>query len=165
MSEARTDDRLEADMREVKTTLAGLVPILSRIDERLNATLPHLATKVELAALDNKLSRELSAVREAVTDKPGRGYLWAVMAALFAAQAVALTAAGVILTLVQRAHAPAPAPSHASAAGIVLAADTQLSPYSCRLLYDEQKKCAFESCDRRVVERLRNECLRDGGRP
>src|SRR6516162_698135 len=37
-------------------------------------------------------------------------------------------------------------------------------PYSCRLLYDEQKKCAFGSC-KRVVERLRNECLRDGGRP
>jgi len=38
-------------------------------------------------------------------------------------------------------------------------------PYSCRLLYDEQKKCAFGSCDKRVLERLRNECLRDGGRP
>jgi hypothetical protein len=38
-------------------------------------------------------------------------------------------------------------------------------PYSCRLLYDEQKKCAFGSCDTRVLERLRNECLRDGGRP
>jgi hypothetical protein len=37
-------------------------------------------------------------------------------------------------------------------------------PYSCRLLYDEQKKCAFGSCDERTVERLRNECLRDGGR-
>jgi hypothetical protein len=38
-------------------------------------------------------------------------------------------------------------------------------PYSCRLLYDEQKKCAFGSCDRRVIERLTRECLRDGGRP
>jgi hypothetical protein len=37
--------------------------------------------------------------------------------------------------------------------------------YSCRLLYDEQKKCAFGSCDKRVVERLTRECLRDGGRP
>jgi hypothetical protein len=24
-------------------------------------------------------------------------------------------------------------------------------PYSCRLLYDEEKKCAFGSCDKRVV--------------
>jgi hypothetical protein len=38
-------------------------------------------------------------------------------------------------------------------------------PYSCRLLYDEQKKCAFGSCDKRVIDRLTKECLRDGGRP
>ena len=39
-------------------------------------------------------------------------------------------------------------------------------PYSCRLLYDEQRKCAFNpKCDQRVVERLKRECLRDGGRP
>jgi hypothetical protein len=39
------------------------------------------------------------------------------------------------------------------------------APYSCRLLYDEQKKCAFDPhCDKRVVERLTKECLRDGGR-
>jgi hypothetical protein len=38
-------------------------------------------------------------------------------------------------------------------------------PYSCRLLYDEQKKCAAGSCDKRVVERLTRECLRDDGRP
>jgi hypothetical protein len=45
------------------------------------------------------------------------------------------------------------------------AAASEQPPYSCRLLYDEQKKCAFGSCDKRTVERLRNECLRDGGRP
>ena len=38
-------------------------------------------------------------------------------------------------------------------------------PYSCRLYDDEQKKCAFGSCDQRVVERLKRECLRDGGTP
>jgi len=39
-------------------------------------------------------------------------------------------------------------------------------PYSCRLLYDEQRRCAFDPhCDRRVIERLTKECLRDGGRP
>ena len=38
-------------------------------------------------------------------------------------------------------------------------------PYSCRLLDDEQRKCAFGSCDARTLNRLRNECLRDGGRP
>ncbi|MBO0737166.1 MAG: hypothetical protein J2P48_11425 [Alphaproteobacteria bacterium] len=38
-------------------------------------------------------------------------------------------------------------------------------PYSCRLLYDEQRKAAFGGGDKRVIERLKRECLRDGGRP
>jgi hypothetical protein len=38
-------------------------------------------------------------------------------------------------------------------------------PYSCRLFDDAQRQCAFGSCDRRVIERLERECLRDGGRP
>ena len=36
-------------------------------------------------------------------------------------------------------------------------------PFSCRLLSDEQRKCASGSCDARTVERLKRECLRDGG--
>jgi hypothetical protein len=46
-----------------------------------------------------------------------------------------------------------------------IAAEAPQRPYSCRLLDDEQRKCAFGSCDARTVERLRKECLRDGGRP
>jgi hypothetical protein len=38
-------------------------------------------------------------------------------------------------------------------------------PYSCRLLDDAQRKCAFGQCDQREIERLKKECLRDGGRP
>ena len=45
------------------------------------------------------------------------------------------------------------------------AAQQHLPPISCRRLHDEQKKCAFGGCGRRVVERLRRECLHDGGRP
>jgi hypothetical protein len=45
------------------------------------------------------------------------------------------------------------------------AAQQHLPPISRRRLHDEQKKCAFRACDRRVVERLRRECLHDGGRP
>ena len=36
-------------------------------------------------------------------------------------------------------------------------------PFSCRLLADEQRKCARESCDQQAIERLKRECLRDGG--
>jgi hypothetical protein len=38
-------------------------------------------------------------------------------------------------------------------------------PYSCQLFDAEQRKCAFGQCDARTVDRLRKECLRDGGRP
>ena len=46
-----------------------------------------------------------------------------------------------------------------------LAYPQETRPYSCRLLDDEQRKCAFGACDARTIERLRKECLRDGGRP
>jgi hypothetical protein len=36
-------------------------------------------------------------------------------------------------------------------------------PFSCRLLTDEQKKCASGNCDQRTTDRLWRECLRDGG--
>ena len=39
-------------------------------------------------------------------------------------------------------------------------------PYSCRLLDDAARKCAFGACDQRERDRdrLTKECLRDGGR-
>src|SRR5215469_13726408 len=47
-----------------------------------------------------------------------------------------------------------------------IAAPPPEAPYSCRLLYDEQKKCSFDPhCAKRVIERLTRECLREGGRP
>ena len=46
-----------------------------------------------------------------------------------------------------------------------IAAEPPQRPYSCRLLDDEQRKCAFGACDARTLDRLRKECLRDGGRP
>jgi hypothetical protein len=47
----------------------------------------------------------------------------------------------------------------------VIAAEPERRPYSCRLFDAEQRKRAFGACDTRTVERLRNECLRDCGRP
>lgn len=63
--------RLEEDMREVKSLLNDkVVPMLVRIDERLN----HTATKADLA------------------EKPGKGYLWTVLAVLVAAILAAVSA-------------------------------------------------------------------------
>ncbi|HEX5327142.1 MAG TPA: hypothetical protein VFW75_10785 [Acetobacteraceae bacterium] len=59
--------RLEGEMREVKSVLGQMMPILARIEATLASTLPHLATKAELA------------------DKPGKAYLWGVVGVLVAA--------------------------------------------------------------------------------
>ena len=72
-----------------------------------------------------------------------------------------------------RAHAGARAVSAALILVLALVAVPVLAPwanenqrpFSCRLLTDEQKKCAFGSCDQRTIERLKRECLRDGGSP
>jgi hypothetical protein len=141
VSEARTEDRLgrlEADVHEIKTTLARLEPMIIRIDERLNTELPHLRTELSHLATKAELEK-----------KPGRGELWGAIAAMVGAQAVIAAVLAVILTWTAPARG-AEAPSQ--------------PPYSCQLLYDEQRKCAFGSCDKRVVERLTRECLRDGGR-
>ena len=64
------------------------------------------------------------------------------------------------------ASSPTPPAASPAKPTVMLVADAQQEPpYSCRLLYDEQRKCAFGSCDPRTIERLKRECLRDGGRP
>jgi len=40
-----------------------------------------------------------------------------------------------------------------------------IRPYSCRRYDDEQRKCAFSSCDKRVIEQLKKDCLIEGGIP
>jgi hypothetical protein len=68
-----------------------------------------------------------------------------------------------ILALALVACAEAPPKPHYQPTQV--AASEQPPPYSCRLYYDEQKKCAFGSCDKQTLVRLHDECLRDGGRP
>lgn len=73
--------RLEADMREVKGALGRLEPLIVRID----AQMPHLATKAEVAAL-----------RADLAEKPSRTYLWGVLAALLAAYGCGLAALAIL---------------------------------------------------------------------
>jgi hypothetical protein len=80
--------------------------------------------------------------------------------------AVGLLLAGLGATtsiLLNRLPAPASTPV-TPRTSLVLAAEPQ-RPYSCRLLDDAERQCAFGQCDQRVIERLRKECLRDSGRP
>jgi len=104
MSEARTDDRLdrlEEDVREIKAMLTGLVPPINRID----ATLPHLATKAELADLRGETRTGFAdlrgELRSGLAGKPSHAYLWGVMAAMVGSQAVILAAAALALVIFQ----------------------------------------------------------------
>jgi hypothetical protein len=51
--------RLEGDMRDVKGVLSRLEPLIVRMD----AALPHLATKADLAEMRGELSGEIARVR------------------------------------------------------------------------------------------------------
>jgi hypothetical protein len=65
--------------------IARLDSKLGAMDARLDATLPHLATKAGLAQIEVKLA-----------DKPGKTYMWGILAALLTAYACGLAALAVL---------------------------------------------------------------------
>jgi hypothetical protein len=92
MSEARID-RLEEDMHEIRAVLGRLEPMINRID----AQLPHLATKAELTT-------GLAELRAELADKPGKVFLATAIGVLlvaYAAGLAGLAALPVIAKLVQ----------------------------------------------------------------
>jgi hypothetical protein len=123
MSETRTD-RLEEDVRDIKAAIVRLEPMINRID----AVLPHLATKEELADLRGEVRTGFAdlrgEMRTALASKPSHAYLWGVMGAMVGGQAVILAAAALALVILQAPPRAAPV-SHASGttADIVLAAE------------------------------------------
>jgi hypothetical protein len=96
--EAPRASRVEHDVRDLKDMLAALKTMaartdarlgameakLSAMDARLDATRPHLATKADLVQLEVKLA-----------DKPGKTYMWVILAALLTAYACGLAALAV----------------------------------------------------------------------
>jgi len=70
--------RLEEDMRDVKSAVARLETTTIEIKAMLAATLPHLATKAELA------------------EKPGKTYMWGILAVLLTAYACGLAGLAVL---------------------------------------------------------------------
>jgi ribosomal protein L29 len=139
LMEARVS-RLEEDMRDVKTRLPPMEEAIVRIEAMLTATLPHLATKADLADLRAEMKADHAGLREetkadyaelrtemkadyaelrtetkadyaelkaelksdiarldvALADKPGRTYLWAVLAVLLTAYACGLAGLAVL---------------------------------------------------------------------
>jgi hypothetical protein len=80
LMEARVS-RLEEDIREVRTTQSRMEAAIIRIE----ATLPHLATKADLAQLEVKLA-----------DKPSKTYMWGILAVLLTAYACGLAGLAVL---------------------------------------------------------------------
>jgi hypothetical protein len=64
--------RLEGDMRDTKASIARLEATTVRIETMLTSTLPHLATKADLA------------------EKPSKTYMWGILAVLLTAYACGL---------------------------------------------------------------------------
>jgi|HubBroStandDraft_5_1064220.scaffolds.fasta_scaffold432323_2 hypothetical protein len=76
-------------MRDVRATLSQLEVSVAEIKAMLAVTLPHLATKADLAELRAELRTELA-------EKPSRAYLWGVLAALITAYAAGLAALAIV---------------------------------------------------------------------
>ena len=73
------------EMREVKARPGRLELMLIRMDARLKAALPHLATEAEVAD-----------VKAALADKPFKTYTWGILGVLIAAYACGLAALAVL---------------------------------------------------------------------
>jgi hypothetical protein len=79
--------RLEDDVRDVRSALGRLEATTLKIETMLVATLPHLATKADVADLRTELKYELAT---RLADKPGKTYMWGILAALLTAYACGL---------------------------------------------------------------------------
>ena len=121
MSEDRLDRR-EEDLSSITATLDGLAPVIHRID----AQIPHLATKAELERVRSELKDDIGAVhtelkrlRAELETKPDKVFLTSAIAVLIAVLGVVLAGTATFQTR------PPPPTSAPHAANIVLTADRQ----------------------------------------
>lgn len=95
--------RLEEDVRDLKA-LAGELDVRNRrIEETLielktmiAATLPHLATKADLADVRTELKEDIAEIKVGLADKPSRTYMWGILAVLLTAYACGLAGLAVL---------------------------------------------------------------------
>jgi hypothetical protein len=88
----RLDDRmgtLEERMGRLEDRMSRIELAVARIEAMLAATLPHLATKAEVAELRTEMVAGFA-------DKPGKTYMWGILAVLLTAYACGLAGLAVL---------------------------------------------------------------------
>lgn len=80
-------------MRDMQAGIARVETALAEIKAMLAASLPHLATRAELAQLRGDLRADL---RADLGEKPGKLYMWGILAVLVAAYAAGLAGLAVL---------------------------------------------------------------------
>jgi hypothetical protein len=110
--------RIEGDVRDVKSLLSRLEPMIIRIDATLTSTLPHLATRAEVTAMRSEINKDISGLRadvnqnisglraevdqklsdlnQKLSDLPTRIYMWGVLGVLITAYGAGLAGMAVL---------------------------------------------------------------------
>ena len=83
-------------MREEKAARARLEAAVLRVATILATSLPYLATKADVAGLRSDVDAKLAGIEVKLADKPGKAYMWGIMAALLTAYACGLAALAVL---------------------------------------------------------------------
>jgi hypothetical protein len=70
--------RVEGDVHDLKNILVEPKIMVARIE----AQIPYPATKAEIAGLEVKLGDKIAGLEVKLADKPGKPYMWGILAAL-----------------------------------------------------------------------------------
>jgi hypothetical protein len=81
--------RLELTTGKLEERMGRVELAVTRIEAMLAATLPHLATKAEVAELRTEMVAGFA-------DKPGKTYMWGILAVLLTAYACGLAALAIL---------------------------------------------------------------------
>ena len=84
--------RLEMEMREERAARSQVEAAIIRIE----AILPHLATRADIADLRADVARDATRLEVALADKPSKLYMWGVLTALLTAYACGLAALAIL---------------------------------------------------------------------
>jgi len=81
--------KVEENIRDMKSSMRDLREMMIRLEAKLDATLPHLATKAEVADLRADMVAGFA-------DKPSKTYMWGILAVLLTAYACGLAGLAVL---------------------------------------------------------------------